>query len=466
MKTIASILTPLGEGGIGVVGLLGPQAIAVANGCFRGTRVKDLRELPSGRICHGFIHDENGPADEVIVHVSHGETPESDFIEINCHGGIVPVRKVLALCLRQGATEAAPDEFLAHLSRLPGRNAPLGRLYDSIQREALLCLPKARTTLAALVLLEQVHGALSNALRSCVERLQNLSRADNPRKVVEDVAAETQRLIENARFGLALTQPRHLVVVGKPNVGKSTLVNALLAEDRVLVHHLPGTTRDAVATMVEISGVPFELVDTAGIRESGHELEMLGMEQTWREVAAADLILLLLDASRPLDINDAHILSVLAGRNVIFVVTKCDLPPYFNLDVLRNAAKAPLCEMSAPSGEGLDTLCQAILSRVGFKPRTESEKKQIWNPPSLKLRRASEASGEGGSGTQEKEQQRNKQISECAEPGDPGQAVPFTEAQAQALQQAADIFKECPAPDSPRIGKAIEALRDLFGERA
>jgi tRNA modification GTPase len=297
-----------------------------------------------------------------------------------------------------------------------------------------LLLPKAPTTLAALVLLDQLNGALSNALRSCIERLEDLAGVDNPRKVVEDVAAETQRLLESARFGLALTHPRHLVVVGKPNVGKSTLVNTLLAEDRVLVHHLPGTTRDAVATMVEISGVPFELVDTAGIREvplsvtgtaSGAEgatkqshLEMLGIQQTWREVAGADIILLLLDASRPLDINDAHILSVLAGRNVIFVVTKCDLPPYFNLDVLRNAAKAPLCGICAPTGEGLDALCRTILSRVGLKPR------------------------------------------------DPGQAVPFTEAQAQALQQAADIFKECPAPESPRIGEAIGILRGLFAKQA
>jgi tRNA modification GTPase len=436
-RTIATILTPLGEGGIGVVGLLGPQAIHVANRFFRGTRVKDLAVLPSGRICHGFVHDESGPVDEVIVHVSRGQTPKMDIVEVNCHGGVVPVRKVLALCLHEGAVEAKPDEFMRRSAQREG--------LDAIQREALLLLPKARTSLAALVLLDQLNGALSNAVRSHVERLEKCLRQKGAAlaRATKEVARDLDELLAVAPLGMALTRPRRLVVVGKPNVGKSTLVNALLAEERVLVHHLPGTTRDAVATMVEISGVPFELVDTAGVRESSarggpasggghecrsklrpaclrdlgepylerHELEMLGVEQTWREVAEADLILMLLDRSRPLDAEDAHIMAALRNRDVIFVVTKTDLPQGFNPVTLKKAARAPVCMISAKTGVGLDSLCKIILTRVGWAPHK------------------------------------------------PGRPIPFTERHAQCIRTAAELLR---TQNRGNVAGAIANLRKLL----
>jgi tRNA modification GTPase len=425
--TLTAILTPLGEGGIGVVGLLGPRAVEIANAVFRGTRVKDLRALPSGRICHGFVHDETGPVDEVIVHLSRGSAPESNLVEINCHGGIVPVRKVLSVCLRRGATEAAPEEF--------ARRACAEREgLDLVQQEAWSLLPNAHTLPAALVLLDQIAGALSDSLRSQVGRLEALD--------VNEVSKELQDLLARAPFGIALMQPRRLVVVGKPNVGKSTLVNTLLAEERVLVHHLPGTTRDAVAALVEISGVPFELVDTAGLRESGHHLEMLGVEQTWREVAEADILLLLLDSSQPLDADDAHVLAALRARDVIFVVTKTDLPEAFDRSVVEKAARAPLCIISARTGAGIESLCRVILQRVGFAPH------------------------------------------------EPGRAVPFTARQVEALRAAAEILKEAasgrkrgqahfaqaagqnvPVPfsspaDRERIRSAADRLRALLGPQS
>ncbi len=386
-KTIVAILTPLGEGGIGVVGLLGPQATSIAGPLFRGSRVKDLTSAPSERLAHGYIHDETGPLDEVIVHVSRfppSQGVEStqvpcgqsavELIEINCHGGVVAVRKVLELCRARGATEVTANEFAADLAAYKG--------LDAIQREALVALVQARTQLAALVLLDQLNGALSRVVRSMADRLEDLRADRAPADVAHDLAMAIEALLRDSRLGVSLVQPRRLVVVGKPNVGKSTLVNNLVAEDRVLVHPLPGTTRDAVATMVEISGVPFELVDTAGIRElpageavagpSGgaqtHQLEMLGIEQTWREVAAADIILALLDNSRPLDGNDARILAALQEHNVIFVMTKTDLPGAFDLSVVTQAARAPICFISAQTGAGVDTLCHAILERVCFVP--------------------------------------------------------------------------------------------------
>lgn len=413
MSTIVSILTPLGEGGIGVVALFGSHALDIANRIFRGTRVKDLTTLPSGRICHGFIVDAAGPVDEVIVHVSRGSTPVSDLVEINCHGGIVPVRKVLELCVQQGAHEAPPEDFVVRIS---AERCGL----DRIQQDALRELPRARTEMAALVLLDQFNGALSSALRAIIARLESSAKAD------EDVIHRLQELIDSASLGVALTRPRRLVVVGKPNVGKSTLVNALLAEERTLVHHLPGTTRDAVASMVEIAGVPFELVDTAGIRQFCAEhagaseakpslyLEMLGIEQTWREVAQADLLLVLLDRSRPADVDDARILAAVHDRDRIIVLTKIDLPPALDLGVLGEIAATPACAICAKTGEGLDALCQCILTRIGYR-RYE-----------------------------------------------PGRPMPFTDTQVRALKSALTALKESAAHGGAAIRTGLSHIQSLF----
>lgn len=337
-KTIAAIVTPIGEGGIGVVQILGPDAVAIVERIFRPTRPRRLPSVEEGRLCHGFIHDRNGPIDEVILRVC----PQARLAEINCHGGIAAVRKIHDLVLRSGAVGAPPEDLLVET---------MGRGLDETRREAIRRLPQAATRLAAAMLLGQCAGALSR-------RLAELLRAP----AAGDLLAGLEALLRTADYGIGLCVPRKIVVVGKPNVGKSTLVNALLREDRVLVHHLPGTTRDAIAEMADLRGVPFELVDTAGIRQARDEIEALGVAESRRQIGAADILLLVLDLAAPLGPEDRDLLALTAHRNVIVAANKADRPPAWGADEI---AGTPVLRLSALDGRGLEQIEDEIAARCG-----------------------------------------------------------------------------------------------------
>lgn len=335
--TIAAISTPMGEGGFGIVRLSGSQAISIVTRLFVPKRKKSLTEVDTFSIHYGHIYDKEKRVDEVLLSVMrapHTYTRE-DVVEISCHGGIVPLRQVLELCLTAGARLAEPGEFTLR-AFLNGR-------IDLVQAEAVCDIIRSRTDAALNCALNQLEGHLSkevNRIRdrivdllahieACLdyseEEIPELSREELGERM-EKLCGELKELLKSAQSGRILREGLHTAIVGKPNVGKSSLLNALLEQDKAIVTPVPGTTRDVVEDMVNILGIPMKIMDTAGIRHARDEIEMAGIERTRRSIAVADLVLFVIDLSIPLSEEDRRIAENLLGRKTILVANKCDLP--------------------------------------------------------------------------------------------------------------------------------------------
>ena len=332
--TTASLLTPPGEGGIGVIRVAGPGAVALAQSMFRGRRPVELAQT-AGQLLYGHLMKGGEPLDEVLVAVVDAR-PEWGVVEINCHGGIVAVERILAELEARGVRRVPADS---------SADAPL----DAIQREAAVLIPGAPSKAAVRMLLAQYHGELSRAIREI---------ASLP---AGDAAAALDRLSETARLGFALCRPTRVVIAGSPNTGKSTLFNALIGQARAIVTDIPGTTRDYITETIVIDGLPFELVDTAGLRDTDHVVEIEGINRARIQISEADVVLFMLDASAGetaaaegdrilADIERAH-----GGRPgaVIRVVNKIDLAP----------APPPASDLaiSALRGDGIRELERRLL---------------------------------------------------------------------------------------------------------
>jgi tRNA modification GTPase len=311
----ASLITPPGEGGIGIVSLWGPGALEVLEQVFVGSK-RRAGQIPSGAIAHGTIRRAGEVLDEVIVARLEPEglgVPEPYF-EVNCHGGIMAVQAVLRR-LEEAGTTVVDSSELSALS--PAESGPLSG--EAIRVRALAQLPRAPTRLAAAMLLHQAEGALSRELADVAELLD----ARDGRRA----ATELHGLLATARLGRALLAPPKVALLGPPNVGKSTLLNALLEEERVIVHQEPGTTRDVVAETVSLGGVPFELLDSAGIREAEDDVEREAVGRAARLAGQCEVALLIFDAregpARALDLAP----TLRADARVILVGNKVDLLP-------------------------------------------------------------------------------------------------------------------------------------------
>lgn len=361
--TIAAISTPLGEGGIGIVRLSGDESADIARKIFDG-------KLQHRYLSYGHIVDpENGEIiDEVLVafmKAPHTYTRE-DITEINCHGGAVPLRKVLGLALRYGARLANPGEFTLR-AFLNGR-------IDLAQAEAVRDIVEAKTEASLKLAVQGLAGRLSTEIKAVRSDLLNIlaylsARIDFPeddiegRDIKETLAKASERLrslMVSADDGMIFRYGVNTAIVGRPNVGKSSLLNRLLGEDRAIVTSIPGTTRDTIEEVVNISGVPFLLVDTAGIKKSKDLLESLGIERSRRAIERADLVLLVLDRSEPLMPEDREILDMLGDKKVIKVVNKIDLSGKLELSEI-NGEKV---RISALSGEGIDALRSRMVESV------------------------------------------------------------------------------------------------------
>ncbi|OHB91244.1 MAG: hypothetical protein A3E19_07345 [Planctomycetes bacterium RIFCSPHIGHO2_12_FULL_52_36] len=392
--TIALIATPLGEGGIGVVQVSGPQALEMASKLFMSKRATsasggllpeiDLTKAPSGSLFYGTIHDSKGLIDEVLVSIwrANGGPTGEGLVEINCHGGIMAVRKTLEAFLRLGAREGSWEELLERTTLyVPGGipqetigarcNVPL----DLVQKEAMLLLPQARTRLAVKMLLSQYQsapGGLSHEVRKLEEEVKRLKRqivgCDTSETAVgaRRAAPLLEALVNSSPFGLALVNPLKVTIAGAPNVGKSTLFNALLGEDRVLVHHEPGTTRDYIIEFISIEGMPLELIDTAGLREADG-VERVGVGWARELHQEADKVILVLDASRPITQEEEGFFSTLDTRKVIPVLNKIDVGA--TRRVAPTLFPLPPCEVSALEGKGLDGLRRMLVKE--FLPEIE-----------------------------------------------------------------------------------------------
>jgi tRNA modification GTPase len=272
----ARVLTPPGQGGIGIVAVCGPGAAALLDRVFVGTRRTAAALLP-GAIAHGTIQRDGSVLDEVIVARLDG--PGEARFEVNCHGGIAAVLAVLD-CLRGAGADLADWQDVTPPAPLPG--PPLAA--SAIRAAALAELPRVPTRLGAVMLLHQAEGALRTALEGVTEALEGAE------------AARLDDLLATAPLGAALLGPPRVALIGPPNVGKSTLLNALLEQERVIVHEEPGTTRDTVVERVSLRGVPFDLMDAAGIRATGDDVEEEAVRRALRMARTCDVALLLFDA--------------------------------------------------------------------------------------------------------------------------------------------------------------------------
>ena len=368
-ETVASITTPIGEGGIGVIQVSGPDSLEIVSTVFKGKKLKDLRSAESKRLYYGDIYSSGSIVDEVIVNV-HREQDSftgEDLVEVNCHGGILAVKKTLECVVSAGAKEV-------HWRELAGLSLSNNKI-DLIQEEALLKIPGAKTKLGVKVLLDQYNGALSFYIQETVKQVEE---CDNNKGMLCDINNRLREIVTTATFGCAITSPQRLIITGKPNAGKSTLINALLKEDRLITHEEPGTTRDAIDEMISIDNIPFTIIDTAGIRETDHEVEKLGVLESKKQLREADKIIIVFDNSKPVEKEDKEIVKFIEelesqktdkSISVFPVLNKADLSGKLDLKTVVDTSFEPICKVSALNGDGLSTLEENLTSE--FKEFTK-----------------------------------------------------------------------------------------------
>jgi tRNA modification GTPase len=339
-RTLACRLTPVGEGGISLIELSGPDSVAILDRLFQNPHGVRVAQMEPGRLLYGRLVRNDAPLDEVLLECvqagGHG------VFVINGHGGALASQRTMAALMAEGARPAREREFLARQRRLG--------LVDRIQEEAAQRIPRALTLRAAQVLIEQHEGALA-AVRD-----ELLRRTDWP-WVVERL----RRLLATAAFGRGMVRPPRLVIAGRPNVGKSTLANALLRFDRMLVHAEPGTTRDTIEEGLSLGGLPFTLVDTAGLRAAQSEVEREGVRRGAQALRRADVALLVFDASVPLQEEDRRILARSGTRMRVPVLNKSDLPAAIPARLIEEETGCRPMVVSALSGAGLGELEERIL---------------------------------------------------------------------------------------------------------
>ncbi|MCI5159266.1 MAG: tRNA uridine-5-carboxymethylaminomethyl(34) synthesis GTPase MnmE, partial [Candidatus Electrothrix sp. AUS1_2] len=383
-ETIAAIATAPGIGGTGVIRISGPEAAAVLDRLFVPHRPDILLEdglLPSHRLCYGTVKDRHGAVlDEVmavLMRAPHTYTRE-DVVEIQCHGSYLVLQAILAEILRLGARAAEPGEFT--------KRAFLAGRIDLTQAEAVIDLLQARSMGGVELAVSQLRGELYERITAVRDALVELLAvvelaldfpddetdilaADRLLRQVQDQVEEPLRfLLASADQGRVIREGVKAVIVGRPNVGKSSLLNQLLQEERALVTEIPGTTRDTIEELISVHGIPVHLIDTAGIREHEDAVEELGIERARRKMREADLVLFVVDASRGLSEIDRALYASLDDRKRIAILNKKDIADQGLLQELSSFfAAVPLVRTAARSGEGIpelrDTIYQAIIGQ-------------------------------------------------------------------------------------------------------
>lgn len=362
--TIAAIATAPGEGGIAIVRLSGPRSKEILGLVFQpsGDAPLEPHRMTHGWVVHPATLDR---VDEVLAVVMPGRSTFTgeDAAELHCHGGRLSPRRVLEATLAAGARLAEPGEF--------SLRAFLNGRLDLAQAEAVLDVVQARTARSHQLALEGLAGRLSEAVRAVrgsllepqayLEASIDFSEEDLPvqdvRPALASALARVRGLLVEADQGIVYREGVRLAIVGRPNVGKSSLLNGLLRADRAIVTAVPGTTRDTVEETASLAGVPFWLVDTAGLRDSVDPVERLGVERSRRALETADLVLLVMDASEPLCDADLALAEALRGRTVVIALNKADLPPLLDPDRVKALLPEAACiPTSALRGDGLDKL--------------------------------------------------------------------------------------------------------------
>lgn len=382
-ETIAAISTAIGEGGIAIIRVSGDKSIDIVDRIFKGK--KRLVEVRSHTINYGFIIDQNDEiVDEVLISVMKEPNTftREDVVEINCHGGMIAAKRILDLVLENGAELAEPGEFT--------KRAFLNGRIDLSQAEAIVDLIRSKTDRAMKVAMNQVEGKLSfriNSIRATLlEVLAHIEvTIDYPEHDIEEVTHdfifsklnearnEIIELLSKSSQGKILREGISTVIIGRPNVGKSSLLNTMLNENRAIVTEIPGTTRDTIEEYINIKGVPLRLVDTAGIRETDDVVEKIGVEKSKKELEKADLVLLVLNYNDELIAEDLELLKLVNDVNTIIVINKTDLPKKLNTDIFNNIIdNVPIIYTSLTEDIGIKELEEAI-SNLFFEGKLDSD---------------------------------------------------------------------------------------------
>lgn len=377
LSAIAAISTPLGTGGVGIIRISGKNATEIADRIFVSVNGKKLSTSKGYRAYFGRIFDGETAVDEVVCLVfraPHSYTGE-DVVEINCHGGVVLLKKILRLILQNGAQAAAPGEFT--------KRAFLNGKLDLSEAESVMTLISAQGEQGANAAFNQLEGSLSRKIEKINSSLLSLAAhiaawVDYPDDEIEELGnnelystiynayLELCALLSNFDSGMAVTNGVEAAIVGKPNVGKSTLMNLLTGYDRSIVTEIEGTTRDVVEETVNLNGCILRISDTAGMRETGDIVEKLGVERSRKKLERAAIVFAVFDLSKPLSDEDKELIDECKDKNVIPIVNKTDLEPRLDVDYIKNKLGSPLF-ISAKSGDGYNELCDRVAELIGTK---------------------------------------------------------------------------------------------------
>jgi tRNA modification GTPase len=377
LSAIAAISTPLGTGGVGIIRISGKNATEIVDRIFVSVNGKKLSSSKGYRAYFGRIFDGETAVDEVVCLVfraPHSYTGE-DVVEINCHGGVVLLKKILRLILQNGAQAAAPGEFT--------KRAFLNGKLDLSEAESVMTLISAQGEQGANAAFNQLEGSLSRKIEKINSSLLSLAAhiaawVDYPDDEIEELGnnelystiynayLELCALLSNFDSGMAVTNGVEAAIVGKPNVGKSTLMNLLTGYDRSIVTEIEGTTRDVVEETVNLNGCILRISDTAGMRETGDIVEKLGVERSRKKLERAAIVFAVFDLSKPLSDEDKELIDECKDKNVIPIINKTDLEPRLDVDYIKNKLGSPLF-ISAKIGDGYNDLCDRVAELMGTK---------------------------------------------------------------------------------------------------
>lgn len=369
--TIAAIATAMSSSGIGIVRISGEEAVLVADRIFEMKNHKKLSGMPTHSIHYGHIHDEDEVIDEVMVLLMRG--PKSytreDTVEIDCHGGVYVMKRILETVIRHGARPAEPGEFT--------KRAFLNGRIDLSQAESVIDVIYSKNDFALKSSLSQLSGSVSEKIRdirgtvlheiafieSALDDPEHISLEGYPEQlseIVSGVADKIEKLLANSDNGKMLKEGISTVIVGKPNAGKSSLLNTLVGEEKAIVTDIAGTTRDVLEEQINLNGVLLNVIDTAGIRDTEDVVEKIGVERAKKYLKDADLVIYVVDTSTALDENDAEIMELLRDRHTIVLLNKSDLKQITTVEEVRKHLDKTMIPISAKEQTGIDALEKEI----------------------------------------------------------------------------------------------------------
>lgn len=386
LDTIAAISTPRGEGGIGIVRISGSDSLDIANKIFKSKSGKKASELKNFSINYGHLYDGDKLVDEVLLNIMKAPNTytKEDIVEINCHGGFLITEKVLELVLKNGARLAESGEFT--------KRAFLNGRIDLTQAEAVMDMIHGKTEKSISISLNQLRGDLREKILEIKKSILDLAAhinvvLDYPEEGIEDpipkellknldkASKEIRDLINSYQKGKMIKEGVKTAIIGKPNVGKSSILNSLLREERAIVSQIPGTTRDIIEEVININGIPLILVDTAGIRNTEDFVENIGVGKSKELISKADLILFVIDSSREIDDEDMEIYNAITTENVIGIVNKIDIGTKIDYDKFPKINK--WIAISAINNTGIDEMEDKIYRHIIDENVEDSSEKLV-----------------------------------------------------------------------------------------